>query len=545
MGKDVVKRQSSEIEKVRGKHHVFPRTRSGWVVTGATGLVSFIACAASHFDGGTVLGGLFVSLGVSTFSDDALHALLYGKRFPEQLAMSNSNGKQFRDAAADLACRWLGWERDPNPRHGESFKSMAARWLGMPVYENDDPGGEPKNEPFYEIVEEEQEDSSDRMVVLADKLKLDINDIAGKAIFICGIRRSGKTTLGVRIAEEMGKFNVPMFIPDLKGDWLSCVKTLPNAVILGKGEATEKNAKAHGYAICEEGIQIILDVTSYDDMNEVAKVIASAIDGVFLWERKHPEDRSPCAIFLDEAQSYLPQNVNDSIIPDATARDIMMNAYMRVIAIGGSLGLFPVILTQRIAQTNNKIIGQPELLFLFKQSMDNDFNRYKNFTNVSTDQIRGLKQGQGIFVDIEGKSTIHQFHKRTSSDAMSKTPRVSMERRKRPAAPTPETQVLGEDDYEGLDLDLYDETEQDPLPGLLVRNQIKIGTDLTTKRDVTISKEQFDMLLNMRSGGLLTGFRQIMKVMPTLSETHARNLNSMLLSALGEESEPGRESEGV
>jgi len=95
--------------------------------------------------------------------------------------------------------------------------------------------------------------------------------------------------------------------------------------------------------------------------------------------------------------------------------------------------------------------------------MDNDFNRYKNFTNVSVDQIRGLKQGQGIFVDIEGKSTIHKFHKRTSSDAMSSTPRVNPDRRRKPA-PTPETQVLDESDYEGLDLDLYDETEQDSLP---------------------------------------------------------------------------------
>jgi hypothetical protein len=96
--------------------------------------------------------------------------------------------------------------------------------------------------------------------------------------------------------------------------------------------------------------------------------------------------------------------------------------------------------------------------------MDSDFNRYKNFTRVSTDQIRGLKQGQGIFVDLEGKSTIHMFHKRTSSDAMSKTPRVNTERRTaRKSVPTPETQVLDDFD-EDLYADIYDETEQDPLP---------------------------------------------------------------------------------
>jgi hypothetical protein len=117
---------------------------------------------------------------------------------------------------------------------------------------------------------------------------------------------------------------------------------------------------------------------------------------------------------LDEAQSYLPQDVKDSIISDPEARDALLNAYMRTIAIGGSLGLFPVILTQRIAQTNKKIIGQPELLFLFKQTLDNDLNRYKDFTNVSAEKVRALKQGHGIFVDYEGQSTIHKFHKRTS-----------------------------------------------------------------------------------------------------------------------------------
>src|SRR2546429_3275989 len=138
---------------------------------------------------------------------------------------SNSAGEWFKETAADFAERWLGWERDPNPIAGESFKSKAARWLGMPVYEDDDPDGQPKSEPFNTVVTEEQQEDNDRMVDLAPALQLDIDDIAGKSIFICGIRRSGKTTIGVCIAEELGRFNIPMFIPDLKGDWLSCVKT--------------------------------------------------------------------------------------------------------------------------------------------------------------------------------------------------------------------------------------------------------------------------------------------------------------------------------
>ncbi|HEX3642690.1 MAG TPA: hypothetical protein VHV10_15500 [Ktedonobacteraceae bacterium] len=422
MDKDLIVRQSVAIEKVQGKHNALPQTRVGWIITGATGMISFFFCLAAHFDGGTVLGGLFATGIASGFSDDTVHALLYGKRLPEKFAMSNSRplGERFQEAAADFAYRWLGFERPDDPRDG--FKARFAKMCGMPepdyedevLKEADDdviPMGPAKGKPV------------DRMVELAPDLQMDIDDIAGKAMLICGIKRSGKTTLGVLVAEGLGTFDIPMLIPDLKGDWLSCEKTLPNAIILGKGEATEKNAKAHGYAIPDEGLQIILDITSYDDMNEVARIITSMIDGIFLWERKHPQDRRLCAVFLDEAQSFLPQDVKDSIISDTESRDMMQNAYMRVLAIGGSLGLFPVILTQRIAQVSKKIIGQPELLFLFKQTLDIDLNRYKDFTSISTEKVRALPQGKGIFVDYEGKSSIHKFHKRASSDAMSVTPK--------------------------------------------------------------------------------------------------------------------------
>jgi hypothetical protein len=318
---------------------------------------------------------------------------------------------------------WINWLPAPREYAG-SAKSKLAWWLGHTEEQEEGQDEQEEDEPVVPLSRPTSKSvSSERMVDLAKELQMDVDDIAGKAILVCGIRRSGKTTMGVRIAEELGKFNIPMLIPDLKGDWLSLVKTLPNAVILGQGQATEKNAGSHGYAICEEGLQIILDITSFDDMNEVAMVIANMIAGIFLWERKHPDNRRLCAVFLDEAQSFLPQDVKDSIISDTDARDAMLNAYMRTIAIGGSLGLFPVVMTQRIAQTNNKIIGQPELLFLFKQTMDNDLNRYKNFTRIPAEQVRALKQGQGVFVNYEGDSSIHKFHKRTSSDAMSATPR--------------------------------------------------------------------------------------------------------------------------
>jgi hypothetical protein len=340
-----------------------------------------------------------------------------------------------------------------SPETAEQGPSFADRLLGRGQPEESAPASLPQ-ERKASLLKRLVATQSSGDIDLAPGLQLGINDIAGKATFICGIRRSGKTTLGVRLAEEMGKFNMAMLIPDLKGDWLSCIDTLPNAVILRQGEATEKNAASHGYAICEEGLQLILDVASYDDMNEAALVIAGMIAGLFLWEKKHPDARRLCAVFLDEAQSYLPQDVKDSIISEPVARDAMMNAYMQVLAVGGSLGLFPVILTQRISQVAKKIVAQSELAFLLKQTMDLDINRYQSFTTVQKEKIRALKQGQGIYVDIEGASSIHQFHKRTSSDSMSRTPSVNV----------PQKSKQPIEDYDDLP-DLWeDDEDDDPLP---------------------------------------------------------------------------------
>ena len=456
MHKDLIVRQKSEIEPVRGKHRAFPSTHGGWFLTGITFVGTAIVCTVSHFDGGTVLGGLFVVGTVSGFSDDVLHVLLYGRRFPEHLA--SSNRPNFGEAASELVHRLLGFERESDPRN--SFKAKMARMLGLPEPDyNDDSHSESKQAgdviPMGSATE--QQAGNDSMVDLAAKLQLDIDDIAGKAIFICGIRRSGKTTLGVRIAEELGRFTLPMLIPCLKGDWLSVASTLPNARVWGQDQVGMKHARAIGWAILERGMQLIFNIASYDDINEACDILAEMVIGLFEWEKAHPEDRRLCAAFLDEAQTLLPKVVGRSIITIPAIRDKLLSVYSRVIAFGGSYGLFPVIMTQRIAEVNKIIVGQPELLFLFKQTLDIDLQRYQEFTDIPTDQVRGLKQGHGIFVDYEGQSSIHKFHKRTSSDAMSSTPRYHPARSQAKPTPAPATRLFDEDDCN-------DGTEMDPLP---------------------------------------------------------------------------------
>ncbi|OLE51593.1 MAG: hypothetical protein AUG51_22070 [Acidobacteria bacterium 13_1_20CM_3_53_8] len=87
---------------------------------------------------------------------------------------------------------------------------------------------------------------------------------------------------------------------------------------------------------------------------------------------------------------------------------------------------------------------------------------------------------------------------------------------------------------ENVDEDDGDIYESKNAPVNQQRNIVKVGIDVTTKKDVTITREQWNMLISMRANDMLKGFRQIMKILPNLTEAHARNLSGMLRDALGE-----------
>ena len=136
-------------------------------------------------------------------------------------------------------------------------------------------------------------------------------------------------------------------------------------------------------------------------------------------------------------------------------------------------------------------------------------------------QAARLEKGQ-IILDMEGKN----------EPFMVQIPLLTAKEMKNIASQCKDRLIeqLGEEDDNEL---IYEGTDDDD-PLLTPQTKlIKIGTEATTKRDVAITKEQFDMMVNMRRNGMLTGYRQIMRIMP-VTETHAKNLNKLILAELGE-----------
>ena len=274
-------------------------------------------------------------------------------------------------------------------------------------------------------------------VNLASDLSIPVDDIAGKAILITGMRRSGKTTLGAWLAEQFGKLYIPLFIPDFEGDYLSLADVLPRAVIAGHPSAarqyveydfvgvTHSDAANLGYAILDQGYQVILDLASYPTLEEGLAAQIQTIRGMFKWAEANPDERTTAHVYLDEAQRYLPQTLAESVIDDPEVLKGLFKVYKDVIAIGGKRGISPVILTQRLAQVNKKIMAQSEVIFVMRQTNDNDLERCMEYVKKGTatpEDISKFKQGQGVYIANDGSQKIHQFDPRRSDGKRGATP---------------------------------------------------------------------------------------------------------------------------
>jgi hypothetical protein len=328
--------------------------------------------------------------------------------------------------------------------HGKSQRSLLDRTLGWFPADEETTGEDAETVLVDEAPAETWErwrparPARDRLIDLAPNIQIDKRDLAGKAIFVCGIRRHGKTTLGARLAEQLGKHSLPLVIPDLEGDYLSLADVLPRAVIAGHSDAARQYrayefmavdsvqaAYQLGYDTLECGYQVLLDLSSYTDLDAAIAIQINVIRGLFHWTNRHPDQRVPCHVFLDEAQRYLPQTLSDSVILNKTVLGMLLKCYMDIIASGGKRGIAPVILTQRFAQVNNKIMAQSEVFFLLRQTHDTDLDRCMEYVNsdvATRKHIARFQPGQGVYIAFDGTQIVTQFTQRESSGERSASP---------------------------------------------------------------------------------------------------------------------------
>lgn len=162
-----------------------------------------------------------------------------------------------------------------------------------------------------------------KLLVLSPDYQPHTNHVLGHCILCVGQRGTGKSNVAARLIEQIGQHPIPMSIFDYKMDYVTLPTVLERCLIAGSGAWKEKdtyadngyweldrdNAEDAGYTILANGVQMVFQVISYENINQAAEVMLGIIKGMFAWAQEQPAGkRIPALIVLDEAQQFLPQN---------------------------------------------------------------------------------------------------------------------------------------------------------------------------------------------------------------------------------------------
>lgn len=245
----------------------------------------------------------------------------------------------------------------------------------------------------------------DNPLRLATTFQPNINSILGAMLLLCGIRRSGKSNLLAVLAEELGRYAVPVVIFDTEDEYSGLVdpQYLPRGVHAGsadlQGESQVRYAVVNvdgaygfGKAILDGHLQAVVNLKSWDD-EDAALIMAEIIDGLNDWEQERAnKDRIPVIVMLDEAAKWLPQNTGDSYVSKETQTLLHHAFFDIVVARGGKRGFGFVAACQRYSQINKNVL-QSLWKFLFLQTEDTDLTRYERL-GLDREDVAALRQGE-------------------------------------------------------------------------------------------------------------------------------------------------------
>jgi hypothetical protein len=267
--------------------------------------------------------------------------------------------------------------------------------------------------------QEEEAIEEDNIAVLPDKiieeqpLKLSeryqpsLKSFLGATVAIIGMRRSGKSNLLAALAEELAKYGVPFVLFDTEAEYsaLANKEYLQRPILAGGDVEVPEEHRTHyvlldsegayefGKAIMQSGLQVVVDLPSFNDDEQAAIIMSEIIDGIEDWQQARPNNqRVPLTVFLDESQKWFPQNQGDKVVSSDAQNMIDQAFYGTIVARGGKRGFGLVVAAQRYSQLNKKLL-QSQHKFLFFQNEQIDIQRYKAL-GIPAEGTASLAQGE-------------------------------------------------------------------------------------------------------------------------------------------------------
>ncbi len=192
-------------------------------------------------------------------------------------------------------------------------------------------------------------------------------------IAILAIRGSGKTYAAGVLAEEMLKAGLHIVILDPEDAWWGLRSSAKGnkagypIVVFGGEKAdvpiTPESAKLVVNLIVEQGISAVVCTSDFDE--EEQRTFVAAFAGHLYHKKRLTKYRTPLHLFIDEADTFVPQTVSK---PDAK----MVKAIDRCVRRGRRRGIGVTMISQRAAVINKNVLTQIETLIVLRITSSND-----------------------------------------------------------------------------------------------------------------------------------------------------------------------------
>lgn len=226
-------------------------------------------------------------------------------------------------------------------------------------------------------------------------LSLDLEDLIGQCIAILGIRGSGKSNTAGVLFEELLKYNYPLSIVDIDGEYFG-LKERFEVLVVGQGEGVEIEvdvdcAQEIAEISMEKNVPIVLDLSGFlsEERNDFLKEYLSA-----LWSLAG-KLRRPYIVGIEEAHEFIPQGIKTEL------KELIARVALR----GRKRGLGAIIVSQRSAKVDKDVLSQAGMLFLHRVVHEADMRVYGELLPWRKSEVKeiitALDTGDCVYINGE------------------------------------------------------------------------------------------------------------------------------------------------
>lgn len=230
-----------------------------------------------------------------------------------------------------------------------------------------------------------------RMLRIAPTLQLPV-DAVTKTFGVLAKRRVGKTYTASVVAEEFAAAKVPFVALDPMGAWWGLRSSADGlkpgipVVILGGAHGDVGLERGGGKLVADLVVDnpgfYVLDLEGFDSNAAQVSFVTAFAERLY---RRKATKRDPLHLFIDEADSFVPQRPQ-------RGEETMLGAFESIVRRGGIRGLGTTLISQRAAVVNKNVLTQLDALIILQVTGPQDQDAIRDWVkhHATRDELTQL-----------------------------------------------------------------------------------------------------------------------------------------------------------